>query len=252
MNLLLALICGLAFGVVFGLTGVGSVFAVPLLTYGFGLPPHQAVCMAMVSVNALAATSTALRWRASEFATRAGIVMAVAGMLTAPLGAAVGRVMSGRWLMLVFALFVAAIAIRLLIHRGRTPEHAAQPATASPFSLALALAGAAAGFLAGLLGIGGVVITPALVLLGGVEIHRAIATSLPVMFAISLSAIAAHLIGGQTLPPTLAAFFIAGGCVGVVSGIRLGRRLSGPRLELIFAVAMLAIAAYVLVRQFVS
>lgn len=248
--LLLALICGLAFGVVFGLTGVGSVFAVPLLTYGFGLPPHQAVCVAMVSVNALAATSTALRWRASEFAPRAGIVMGVAGMMAAPVGATVGRLLSGRWLMLVFALFVAAIAIRLLIHRGRTPEHAAQQTPVPPFSLALALAGAAAGFLAGLLGIGGVVITPALVLLGGVEIHRAIATSLPVIFAISISAIASHLLAGQTLPLILAALFIAGGCAGVISGIRLGRRLSGPRLELIFAFAMLATSAYVLVRQF--
>lgn len=247
---LLALSCGVAFGVIFGLTGVGSVFAVPLLTYGFGLPPHQAVCIAMISVNVLALISTALRWRGSEFAPRAGIVMAAAGIAAAPLGAAVGRMLSGRWLMLVFSLCVAVIAVRLLIHRGRTPENTASRVPATPFSLSLALAGAAAGFLAGLLGIGGVLITPALVLLGRVEIHRAIATSLPVVFAISISAIASHLLGGQTVPPVLAAAFIGGGSAGVGFGIRLGRRISSPRLELIFAVAMLGIAAYVWARQF--
>lgn len=246
----LALICGLAFGIVYGLTGVGSVFAVPLLTYGFGLPPHQAVCMAMVSVSALAATSTALRWRSAEFAVGAGVVMAVAGMLAAPLGAIAGRLLSGRWLMVIFALFVAAIAMRLLIRHGSTPKYAAHQPTALRFSLRLTLVGAAAGFLAGLLGIGGVFLTPALVLVGGVEIHRAIFTSRPVGFAIGLSAITSHFLGGQTLPPTLAAFFIAGGCIGVASGMSIGRRLSGPWLELAFAITMLATAAYVLVRQF--
>jgi len=248
----LALICGLAFGVVFGLTGVGSVFAVPLLAYGFGLPPHQAVCMAMVSVSVLAATSTALRWRTSEFAVQAGVIMAVAGMLSAPLGAAVGRLLSGRWLMVGFALFVAAIAVCLFIHRRRAPN-CAVPRTLPPcFSFPLALAGFAAGFFAGLLGIGGALLTPALVLLGGVDIHRAISTSRPVSFAIGLSAITSHLLGGQILPPTLAAFFIGGGCCGVVFGMRMGHRLSGPRLELVFAVAVLSTAAYVLARQFLG
>lgn len=250
--LLLTLTCGAAFGVVFGLTGVGSVFAVPLLAYGFGLPPHQAVCMAMVSVSALAATSTALQWRTSEFAAPAGIVMAVSGMLAAPLGATVGRLLSGRWIMVVFALVVVAIAVRLLIRHSRTPKTVAHQTTALRFSLPLVLAGAAAGFLAGLLGIGGVLLTPALVLLGGVDIHQAISTSRPVGFMIGLSAITSHFLGGQTLPPTLTAFFIAGGCVGVASGMRIGRCLSGPRLEHVFAIAMLATAAYVLVRQFIG
>ena len=49
----------------------------------------------------------------------------------------------------------------------------------------LIAAGLSTGLLAGLLGSGGVLIVPSLVLLGGLAIHRAIATSLPVIYAIT-------------------------------------------------------------------
>src|SRR5207248_2160463 len=98
---MLTVVCGLAFGIAFGLTGVGSVFAVPMLVYALGLGPHQSVCVAMVSVSSLSALTTALRWRGGQIEFRAGAVLATMGILGAPLGAWIGRFVSGKWLMVI-------------------------------------------------------------------------------------------------------------------------------------------------------
>ena len=54
MAVLVAVVSGALVGIAFGMTGVGSIFAVPLLVYALGLPPHQAVCVAMLFVSTLA------------------------------------------------------------------------------------------------------------------------------------------------------------------------------------------------------
>jgi uncharacterized membrane protein YfcA len=55
---------------------------------------------------------------------------------------------------------------------------------------------------------------PALVLVGGLAIHRAIATSLPVIYAISVAAVSSHLLTGQTIPLQVTTWFVAGGHTG--------------------------------------
>ena len=52
----------------------------------------------------------------------------------------------------------------------------------------------------------------------------------------------------KTIPLTVAAWFVAGGGVGLFAGRALGQRLSGPRLQKIFACALLAVAAFILAR----
>lgn len=89
----------------------------------------------------------------------------------------------------------------------------------------LIMAGLSTGLLAGLLGSGGVLIVPSLVLVGGLAIHRAIATSLPVIYAISVVAISSHLLGGQSVPIIVAAWFLAGGAVGLFAARRSAKTL---------------------------
>jgi uncharacterized membrane protein YfcA len=115
----------------------------------------------------------------------------------------------------------------------------------------LIAAGMSTGLLAGLLGAGGVLIVPSLVLLGGLAIHRAIATSLPVIYAISIAAVSSNLLGGQTVPIIVAAWFVAGGGMGLFAGKALGQRLSGRLLQKVFAFAMLAVSVFILARTLV-
>jgi uncharacterized membrane protein YfcA len=246
----LTLACGLAFGIAFGLAGVGSVFAVPILVYAVGLTAHEAVCVAMITVAFLSALGSSLRWKRGEMDLRIGASVAAMGILGAPIGALISRFLSGRWLMLVFACFVIFVAIRMLI-QGREPSIPGAHALAGKGAhrLALALAGLATGILAGLLGVGGLLIVPSLVILGGIDIHRAIATSLPVIFTISLSATSVHLLIGQRIPAPTTVLFISGGLFGMAAGMWFRKRLSEQRLQFAFAVIMLAIAAFTLARN---
>ena len=114
--------------------------------------------------------------------------------------------LTGRTLMIVFGIFVGVLAIQMLA--TGEPKPTANDSRAR--SWLLIAAGLSTGLLAGLLGSGGVLIVPSLVLLGGVAIHRAIATSLPVIYAISVAAISSHLLAGQTVPMIVAAWFVAG------------------------------------------
>lgn len=246
----LILACGLVFGIAFGLAGVGSVFAVPILVYVVGLSAHQAVCVAMLSVTVLSALGTAMRWKGGEMVLGIGALVAVMGIVGAPMGTLLARLLSGRWLMLVFACFVIFIAIGMLI-RGAEPSLPGAGALAGKGAhrLALALAGLATGVLAGLLGIGGLLIVPSLVMLGRIEIHRAIATALPIIFTIGFAATSAHFLAGQRIPAAEVIVFMAGGLSGMLVGVRLRTQLSEQRLQLVFALIMLAIGTFTLARN---
>jgi uncharacterized protein len=247
----LAFACGVAFGIAFALTGVGSVFAVPMLVYAIGLRAHQAVCVAMMSVSSLSALLTATQWRRGEIEFRAGAVIAATGVFGAPLGAWLGRFLSGRWLMFVFACVITLIAVRMLL-RKREPSMPGAHVLANKATprLALALARLTTGILAGLLGIGGLLIIPSLVFLAGMEIHRAIATSPLVVLVIGLAAISSHFFAGQIVPPVATAPFVVGGALGTVAGLRLRKRLPERQLQIVFAAAMLGVAAFILGHTF--
>jgi len=246
MPAVIAAICGALFGIAFGLTGVGSIFAVPLLVYALGLPPHQAVCVSMVAVNLLALVSSVQRLKAHEVAVGDGLRMAIPGLLGAPLGAWIGTYLTGHALMIVFGVFVGVLAIQMLL--TGEPKLKPEGNDSRARSWLLIAAGLSTGLLAGLLGSGGVLIVPSLVLLGGVAIHRAIATSLPVIYAISVAAISSHLLAGQTVPLTAAAWFVAGGAAGLFTGKALGKRLPAPLMHKVFAFALLAVGVFVLGR----
>jgi hypothetical protein len=93
---------------------------------------------------------------------------------------------------------------------------------------------------------GGFVIVPALLYVTGASIHRAVATSLMVIFLISLSGVASHLFQGQSFPMPVSALFLAGGFAGMFLGGALRDRLSGPALRKVFAAAMWLVGAFML------
>jgi uncharacterized membrane protein YfcA len=112
------------------------------------------------------------------------------------------------------------------------------------------VAGLAAGVLSGLFGVGGgFVIVPALVLVTGMGIHRAVATSLLVIALVSASGLASQLAAGRPLPWALTGLFVAGGVAGMELGTLAGRRLGGPGLQKLFASAMVAVAAFIVLKS---
>jgi uncharacterized membrane protein YfcA len=115
---------------------------------------------------------------------------------------------------------------------------------AAPVLLA---AGATAGFLSGLFGVGGgLIMVPALVLLVGLTQHRAHATSLAAIIPIAV--VGAVIFGrAQSVDLVAAALLVAGSLAGVQVGTRLMERLSGARLTLVFGGFVIVVALAMLV-----
>ena len=266
---LLSFIFGAVVGLSLGLTGGGgAIFAVPLLVYGLHLPTREAVGISLAAVGATSLVGFLHRWRSGQVEIRTGLLFAVAGMFGAPIGSWIAGLLPEAVLLSLFAGLMVMVAIRLWQQANPEGQNAAcltpddvdgptcqRDATGaliltSHCAVLLLLVGVLTGILSGLFGVGGgFVIVPALVLFSRMSIHRAIGTSLLVIALVSVSGVASHLWAGRAISPEITGLFVLGGIGGLFVGQQIGRRLSGPVLQKVFAVAILAVAAFVVVRN---
>jgi uncharacterized membrane protein YfcA len=266
----LSLIFGAIVGLSLGLTGGGgAIFAVPLLVYGLGVPMREAVSISLAAVGATSLVGFLHRWRLNEVEIRTGLLFALAGMIGAPLGTWLAGYIPETVLLLAFGGLMIFVAVRLWQQASKPPlpiTHCApdgdmggptcqrdQGGTlilTSRCAVLLLVVGVLTGVLSGLFGVGGgFVIVPALVLFSGMAIHRAVGTSLLVIALVSVSGVASQYLSGRALPFQLTALFVAGGIAGLFLGQQLGRRLSGPTLQRVFVLAILAVAVFVITRN---
>lgn len=261
---------GVVVGFALGLTGGGgSIFAVPLLVYGLAVAPREAFGISLAAVGATALFGAVQRFRAGEVDLHTGVFFALAGMVGAPFGAWLNGYIPEPLLLVLFACLMVFVAIRMWRRTSQAShitqvEPAASAVTPQPTEAAhrahggrgpllsrdtgvLAIVGLLTGVLSGMFGVGGgFVIVPALVLVGGMEIHRAVATSLVVIALVSASGVTSYLAAGRPLALTLASLFVLGGIGGMGLGTRLSRKLSGPRLQKGFAVALMLVATFII------
>jgi uncharacterized membrane protein YfcA len=263
----LSLLFGAIVGLSLGLTGGGgAIFAVPLLVYGLAVDPRQAVGISLAAVGMTSLVGFIGRWKAGQVELATGAMFAVAGMVGAPIGSWLSALIPERVLLTLFALLMLVVALRMWRKANDTAAEATcatgnaeGPACRrdvagnlllnSPCAVLLAIVGVLTGILSGLFGVGGgFVIVPALVLYSGMAIHRAVGTSLLVIALVSASGVASHLLAGREIPLETTLYFVLGGVLGMFAGIWGSRYLSGPALQKVFAVAIVAVAAFVILR----
>jgi uncharacterized membrane protein YfcA len=253
-----------------GLTGGGgAIFAVPLLVYGLSAAPRDAVAISLAAVGATSLVGFLHRWKLREVELRTGLMFAAAGSAGAPIGTWLASYLPEASLLLGFSGLMVIVAVRLWrgasrprpISAVRTDVPAANAPTcrrdaagalvlSSRCAALLLLVGLFTGVLSGLFGVGGgFIIVPALILYSGMPIHHAVGTSLMIVSLVSLSGVISQFWAGRTIPPGMTLLFVIGGITGLFAGQQIGRRLSGPVLQKTFAVAILAVAAFVTVRN---
>lgn len=273
--LILTILCGAVVGVSLGLTGGGgSILAVPLLVYLLAVPAESAVSVSLGAVGITSLVGAVERGLRNEIEMKTGLLFAAAGILGAPVGAWIGERVPDAILLVMFAVLMLVVAVRMWLKASRAPLDVEEACafTASPSferrgpacrrdpegrlpltsrCLALLLvAGLMTGILSGLFGVGGgFVIVPALVLLTSLDIHRAVATSLMVIALVSAAGLASHLFAQRDVPLEIALPFAAGGVAGMFAGASGAKRLSPTLLQKFFAVVIVAVALYVIVRN---
>ncbi|AQV96580.1 sulfite exporter TauE/SafE family protein [Cupriavidus necator] len=255
---------GAVVGVILALTGAGgAILAVPLLLFGLHLNIAEAAPVALLAVSLSAAVGAAMGLRAGIVRYRAAVLMAVAGTVVSPVGLWLAHRLPNGPLTLLFALVLAFVALRMFVQTPSKPNPSlyAQPLppcqlsnatgrfvwTAS-CSRALALSGVGAGFLSGLLGVGGgFVIIPTLRKATNASMHAIVATSLTVMALVSASGVVSTAIAGR-MNWSVGLPFATGALLGMLGGRRAASKLSRRRLEQGFALVAALIALGMVVR----
>ncbi|MFL9710079.1 sulfite exporter TauE/SafE family protein [Methylobacillus sp. Pita1] len=253
-------ILGAAVGMLMGLTGAGGgILAVPLLVFFAGMAVTTAAPIALTAVAVTAGIGALAGLRQGVLRYRAACVMAGVGVAMTPLGLWAAHQLNDRMLMLVFALLLLLlVATESLCQKKPHPKAERQACVLDPLtgrlrwtsrcSLSLMSAGAAAGFLSGLVGVGGgFVIVPALGRLSNLDMRAVIPTSLAVIALVSLSSLGSALLWGS-LDILLALPFIVGAMLGMLVGRRLAGYLAAASLKRSFALVAAAVAVMMAVR----
>lgn len=251
-QIVLAALSGLSIGFALGLIGGGAgTLSVPLLLYVVKVgDPHVAIGTTAAAIAVTALVNLVSYARAGLVRWRTSMVFAAAGVGGAFGGSRWSLHVNGGALMLLLATIVALVAVLMLWRTQAAPVAASAPAL-SGAGLATAGAGACVGGVAGFFGIsGGFLSVPALHFIARVPMLEAVASSLVSVVVFGTTTAVNYAVAGKVDLP-LAAALVAGGVVGGHGGIRVAKAIAvkGHALRRVFAVLLLAIAAYIAYRS---
>ena len=250
MDSMLALPGAIAIGLSLGLLGSGgSILTVPVLVFLLGQDEKTAIAGSLVIVGSIALAGGLQFLRAGFIQWRSVLTFGLPGMLGTYLGAFLAAYVSGVMQLALFALVMLAASYFML----RPPD--LQHVDAAPRATwKIASDGLIVGIITGLVGVGGgFLIVPALVLLGGLGMHQAVATSLIIIALKSFSGFYKYLdvLEKQSLELDWHTLLVvtALGIAGSFAGSRLARRLPQDKLKRWFGYFLIAMGIYILARS---
>ncbi|MCC6944704.1 MAG: sulfite exporter TauE/SafE family protein [Thermomicrobiales bacterium] len=255
-------------GVMGSMLGLGGgVFMVPLFTLFLGVDEKVAIGASAVAVvlNSVVGSSVHLRSRFTNL--RLAMLLQVPTATGALVGALLAVRAPERLLNALFGAVLTYAAVSMLIRRNLPPlpiseEEATSPLRAryhdpatkmdvdyAPVNLSTGLSiSGAAGFLSGMLGVGGGVIqVPAMNLFMRIPVKAAAGTS---AFMVGITAVATSLVfyADEQLDPTIVGPALVGIMLGAQAGSRLTRRFKAQRLVMVFVVVLLYLGLSLLLK----
>lgn len=256
-----AILAGLATGLMLGLLGSGgSIITLPALIYLLGVGTKPAIAMSLGIVGVTAAISAVTHWRRGNLNLPVAVVFGLFGSAGTYLGTRIGLATPEVVQLLLFASIMYAAAWRMFRPSRAEPRGGALvrldcSGAAAMVCLDMARVGSIAamgvgvGTLTGVVGVGGgFLIVPALVLLAGLPIKQAVGTSLAIVAANAFSGFAGYL-GTVAVDYALMAMFTALAIAGSFLGSTISRRVSADGLKKGFAVFLVAVASYIIIRE---
>ena len=235
---IISILLGLFVGFVLALTGAGgTILAVPLLAFSLHLSITTAAPIGLLAVAIAAGIGAFQGVRAGIVRYKAAALIASCGILFAPFGVWVAHRTPNAILSVVFAIVLMFVSWRMWQQSAQletlddakpAPACAVNPATSKLFWTArctqrLIATGSFAGFISGLLGVGGgFVIVPTLKKVSNLTMQSIVATSLAVVALVSAASVVAYLYHQQMHWQIAVPFTLA-----TVAGMLAGRLLSG-------------------------
>lgn len=263
----IALGLGCVVGFLLSLTGAGgAILSVPLLGFGLHLSVAQAGPIGLLAVCLSAGIGAFLGLRSGVLRYRAASFMAIFGLVMAPIGIWLAKLIPNRPMVIGFALLLILVSMRMLVASYREmrgfaiPDRRPPPCLLNqsigkliwtvPCARSLAISGALAGFFSGLLGVGGgFIIVPSLKRSTDLPIKSIVATSLGVLTMVSFGSVVIATVSGTMIWP-IAVPFASGALMGMLIGLQFAKKISGPRLQQFFAIFTFFIAITMMLKAF--
>lgn len=252
-------VLGVIVGIIMGLTGAGGgILAVPLLVFGLQMTVPEAGPIGLMAVGLAAAVGAILGLKAKEVRYRAALLIAGAGIVTAPIGVWTAQRVNTDYLGVVFGLVLLFVGYKSY-RQAMQPELVAEARNdvdlpcirnfetgrfiwTAKCARALALSGTVAGLLSGLLGVGGgFIMVPALERYTDLVTKSIIATSLGVIALIALFGVATSMSTGN-FNYQIGLPFSMGAVAGMLGSRSLSSRLPAAQLKKVFAAVCAVIA----------
>jgi uncharacterized membrane protein YfcA len=254
------LVLGTATGFIAGLLGIGgAMLMVPFLTAILthrDYPADLVVKMAVATSLATICFTSLSSMRAHN--ARRAVLWKVAGLL-APgiivgslLGAQLGAALPGKWLGLLFAVFVAFSATQMFLNSKPKPTRSL------PGPAGMVGVGGVIGVISSLVGAGGAFVSVPFMTWCNVKIHDAVGTSSALGFPIAVAGTVGYLWAGRTLPAMPYSFgYIYWPALAIISvasvlmapyGARVAHRMDIRPLRRLFAGVLYVLAAYFVLR----
>ena len=240
----------IAIGISLGLLGSGgSILTVPVLVYLLGQDEKVAIAGSLFIVGSIALAGSLQFVRAGFISWRTVAIFGLPGMAGTWLGAAIAAYISGLTQLALFAV-VMLLASYLMLRPIRLTD--AKPVPRALWKIAGD--GLVVGVITGLVGVGGgFLIVPALVLLGGLSMHHAVATSLVIIALKSYSGFYKYLDvleqQGLSLDWPVLGLVTVLGIAGSFVGSRLAKRVPQDRLKRWFGYFLIVMGIYILARS---
>jgi uncharacterized membrane protein YfcA len=222
---------------------------VPVLVYLMGQDEKVAIAGSLFIVGSVALAGSMQYLRARLIDWRNVVVFGVPGMMGTYLGALSAAYVSG-----IIQLSLFAVVMLLASYMMLRPVSLDESDHVPRESWKIAADGLFVGVITGLVGVGGgFLIVPALALLGGLSMHRAVATSLVIIALKSFSGFYKYLdvLEKQNLQLDWQALMIvtALGIAGSFAGAKIAHRVPQQKLKQWFGIFLIVMGIYILYRS---
>jgi len=240
-----------AIGVSLGLLGSGgSILTVPVLVYLIGQDEKVAIAGSLFVVGTIALVGSVQYMRARLVDWHKVLIFGIPGMVGTYAGALLAAYVTGIMQLALFAIVMLLASVLMLRPIDLESSVRAKPRVVWK----IAVDGLIVGVITGLVGVGGgFLIVPALVLLGGMQMHKAVATSLVIIALKSYSGFYKYtdVLAEQNVVLDWNTLFIVSGLgiAGSLAGGAIANRLPQQALKKGFGMFLVIMGCYILIRS---
>lgn len=253
---LAAFVIASGIGLIASVIGLGGGFLyVPTLTLIFGLNQKMAVGTSLAVMIFSSLSATLVYSRQKRILASLAVLLALPAMAFSLVGSWITTFTDSRILVILFVFVLILMALQMLVpslnlvpvlRYGPSvtitlPAAGGSGKTMPLPSAHIAAWGAFGGLVSGVTGVsGGAFFVPALLVMG-VPVHLAVATSLLAIVPISMTGAAAHAVLGQVSLPLFAVYGV-GAAIGAFAGASLAPRVPADRIRQVFGILLILIA----------